>query len=84
MSISSGAVARAKFFVSKIEHLHTQNPGDKVANILLQPVYGDSPENKSWSKYTPQGEIKMTITNPSAVEKFEIGQAYFVDFTPVS
>ena len=83
MSLELETVVRAKFFVSKIEHLHTPNPGDMIANVFLQPVYGDSPENKRWSKYTPQGEIKMTITNPGAVQQFEIGKAYFVDFKAI-
>lgn len=51
--------------------------------IRLQPVYGDSPENKEWSKWTPSGEVSLQITNPKAVDQFQLGQAYFVDFVPV-
>ena len=31
--------------------------------------------------HTPSGEIKLNIDNPDAVEVFEIGREYFVDFT---
>jgi len=75
---------RAKFFVSKIEHACT--PGsDPFATVTLVPVfgtYGDGKDNESWSKYTPSGKVEMAITNPSAIEAFEIGKAYFLDFTP--
>ena len=32
--------------------------------------------NGDWSKWTPSGELAMTITNPAAVERFEIGEVY--------
>lgn len=51
--------------------------------VRLQPVYGDCPENKEWSRWTPSGEVTMQITNPAAVGRFELGKAYWVDFTPV-
>lgn len=69
---------RAKFWVTAINHAHV---GKGVfAEVTLAPVYGD--ENKPWSEATPQGQIKMAITNPDAVEAFDLGQAYWVDFTP--
>lgn len=75
---------RAKFFVSSIEHVGT--PGsDPCATVRLKPVYGtygDDESNKTWSKYTPNGSIEMTITNPDATSQFSVGDAYFVDFTP--
>jgi hypothetical protein len=46
---------RAKFYVTSIQHHHTQSPGYVCAEIKLAPVYGD--ENKPWSQATPQGQI---------------------------
>ncbi|MBD3847124.1 hypothetical protein IED13_15550 [Bosea sp. SSUT16] len=75
---------RAKFFVKSISHMGT--PGsDPVAEIAMAPVfgsYGDGKVNETWSKYTPSGELKMTVTNPGAIEQFAVGKAYFLDFTP--
>jgi len=75
---------RAKFFVSEVKH--TGTPGsDPFAVIVMQPVfgsYGDGKENESWSKYTPSGKLEMSVTNPGAIEQFEIGKAYYLDFTP--
>lgn len=74
---------RAKFWVKSIQHHHVSSPLETCAEVALAPVYGnaDTP-NGQWSKYTPQGEIKMTITNPDAVAAFDLGKAYYVDFSP--
>ena len=49
--------------------------------IRLEAVYNDGDkENESWSKYTPSGQVVMTVTNPSAVDAFELGEFYYVDF----
>lgn len=80
----SNPQVRAKFFVTAINHPHTPGP-DPYAEIVMSPVfgsYGDGEVNESWSKYTPGGEIRMSITNPDAIDKFAEGQAYFIDFTP--
>jgi hypothetical protein len=45
-------------------------------------VYGNGEANKDWSKWTPSGELKMMVTNPAAIEKFELGKEYYLDFTP--
>jgi hypothetical protein len=75
---------RAKFFVSSVNHMQT--PGnDPTAQVEMSPVfgsYGDGADNEIWSKYTPSGKIEMTITNPGAIDLFEPGKAYFVDFNP--
>lgn len=75
---------RAKFFVSEIKHAGT--PGsDPFATVVLLPVfgtYGDGQDNETWAKYTPSGKIEMSITNPAAIEAFEIGKAYSITFAP--
>lgn len=75
---------RAKFWVKEVTRHHNGHPtADQAATVKLAPVYDDgSGQNKDWSKYTPQGEISMMITNPGAIEQFELGKSYFVDFTP--
>lgn len=37
--------------------------------------------NKSWSKWTPGGDVSLTINNPDAFAQFKVGEFYFVDFT---
>jgi hypothetical protein len=70
---------RAKFRVHAVQH--AQGTEDESAMVNMIPVYADCPENESWSKYTPSGEIRMFITNPQAIAFFEVGQECFVTFS---
>ncbi len=73
---------RAKFQCQSINHIMTHSPGEQTAILTFAPVYDNgSGENKTWSKYTPQGKLEMTVTNPDAVAAFEVGKSYYLDFT---
>lgn len=73
---------RAKFVVQSIED--TGNNPENGKTIRLHPVTNSnqSAENAEFFKYTPSGEIFMLMVNPVAAEQFEVGKAYYVDFTP--
>lgn len=74
---------RAKMKAYAVTPMHDGKPNEASAEIRLMPVYDDgNPENASWSKYTPSGEVRLFITNPAAIAAFEPGKCYFVDFTP--
>lgn len=69
---------RAKFYVVKrTEHAHA----DSQVDVLLRPVVRGE-DNKSWAKYTPSGELTMTILNKDASDQFVAGGEFYVDFTP--
>lgn len=72
---------RARFWVKEVTHHHTGGPGVQPVTVKLAAAYNDGKGNEDWSKYTPQGEISMMITNPPASDFFEIGKHVFVDFT---
>lgn len=38
-------------------------------------------ENKRFHKYTPSGTLHMNVDNPIALEYFELGKEYYLDFT---
>jgi hypothetical protein len=70
---------RAKFVCSQVTRF--AHPGN--VQVALHPVMDSrTPENKSFWDATPNGELKMTITNPAASEQFVPGKAYYLDFTP--
>jgi hypothetical protein len=74
---------RAKFVVQSVLHMHG-SADQKTGIVTMIPVYAGLdgvPANAEWSKWTPSGEIKMTITT-DALEQFELGKSYFVDFSP--
>jgi hypothetical protein len=39
------------------------------------------PEDVRYAKYSPSGELRIQVDNPSVV--FEPGKSYYLDFTPV-
>jgi hypothetical protein len=59
----------------------SKDAGIVQVTVHMQPVY-DEGTNSQWSKYTPSGDLNLTITNPEAYKQFELGKAYFVDFSP--
>ncbi|RUV98337.1 hypothetical protein EOA88_00420 [Mesorhizobium sp. M5C.F.Ca.IN.020.14.1.1] len=80
---------RAMFYVKEINHRATPNPGEVNAEIKMAAAFGTYlrglPEgNKDWSKWTPSGELSITITNPAAIEQFEIGEVYGLSFEKAS
>lgn len=50
--------------------------------INLVPVIGPSEENKNFYKWTPSGNIKLTVVKDETAVQFIIGDDYYVDFTP--
>lgn len=41
------------------------------------------PEDQRFQKATPSGSATFQVDNPAAAEQFVLGDAYYVDFTPV-
>lgn len=68
-------MVRAKFQVYEVAKTLS---GHKV---VLQPVTSGSEENKEFFKWTPSGKIELYCINDKAVEQFEVGKEYYVDFT---
>ena len=70
---------RAKFYVTSIELFSEPRDTGKVS---LSAVITDRSEtNKSWSKWTPSGNLTMHITNPDAFKEFQLGKTYYIDFS---
>lgn len=66
---------KARFWVQSVKR-QTVSGGSVAREVVLAPVIrgGGLPGaegNVDWSKYTPSGEIKMTITADAAGEWFE-------------
>lgn len=69
---------RAKFrchFIQKADD-------NSHCTVHMSPVTDDTPENKTWSKYTPGGLLQMHISNPAAFSQFEQGKEYYIDIQP--
>lgn len=67
---------RAKF---KVESITKSSYG---TSVKMHPVHSGSEENKSFSDYTPAGNIDMLISpGKPAAEMFEVGKEFYIDFT---
>lgn len=78
---------KAKFQVRSVEPVESP-PGTVVQEKLEFFAVTDKPfdaggtsEDNSFSRWTPTGELKMTVTNPELFGKFAVGEKYYLDFT---
>ncbi len=71
---------RGKFKVTEITRSAWNMGG---AQIKLEAIYSQTPEDNSYASSTPSATIQMTITNPTAVESLPLGKSFYVDFTMV-
>lgn len=71
----------AKFkLVSKTDYAN--RPGEVSSSLLVfTPVTTGSEENKTFWKYTPNGELKMQVDNPLAVAQLKLGAEYYLEIT---
>jgi len=70
---------RAKFHCTRI----TSDDGYDNEVVCLDAVSDEKETNKTWAKFTPDGSLKLMISNPKAKGKFKILKEYFIDITPV-
>lgn len=75
-------IVRAKFKVIEFTRREGWSGNKEIHGIKLHPVTGGSEENKSFFAATPSGTIELCCCNPDAVNQFELGKEYYVDFTP--
>ena len=40
-----------------------------------------SDEDNTYAKFSPSGELSLTVTNPALLGKFSVGETYYLDFT---
>lgn len=72
------AIVRAKFECVGIE----DQPEFESKSVSFSPVIDGSEENKSFSKYTPSGNLHLQISyDTEASNAFEVGKEYYLDFS---
>lgn len=74
---------RAKFRVDRIERsLHWDRTKGEIQTIVMSPVCDGSDENKRFYAATPSGQVNLGTVNGEAAAQFQLGEEYYVDFTP--
>ncbi|MFW6027562.1 MAG: hypothetical protein ACOC91_02020 [bacterium] len=72
---------RAKLCLTEI----VEHAGTGAKTLKFQAQYDDSiPEDRRFSQATPSGHVELYVDNPSALERFRLGESYYVDFTPAA
>lgn len=73
---------RAKFQVNKVEQF--QGSDRITANAVASKAYpaDGTDEDNTYAKFSPSGDLTLTIANPTLIGKIEPGQKYYLDFTP--
>ncbi|WP_292463494.1 hypothetical protein [Mesorhizobium sp.] len=59
--------------------------GDRITlNAVAARSYpaDGSDEDNTYAKFSPAGELSLTIANPALVGKIEPEQKFYIDFTP--
>lgn len=74
---------RAKLTVESVSPIDEHNPQQQ---IVLRALYNcnDTPEDNSFSKWTPSADARLNVTNPEIFGFFEPGKSYYVDFSPTT
>ena len=81
--------ARCKFRCTSVSSSHSQvdvGGGEyPVLEVKLEAQYDPAfcEEDNAFSKFTPSGEMAITINNPALVDHFKAGRHYYIDVTPV-
>ncbi|MBB4653035.1 hypothetical protein GGQ99_004819 [Aminobacter niigataensis] len=70
----------------KVSRVERWEGADKVTmNAVCKPSgypTDGSDEDNTYAKFSPQGELTLTIANPALVGKIEPGTTFYLDFTP--
>ncbi len=85
----SHATMRAKLRVGFVqEHLNGPDKAKTAETLTMHAVAASkypadgSDEDNSYAKWSPSANLSINIANPALFGKFEVGQTYYVDFTP--
>lgn len=74
---------RMKMVVNTVSRSADHNGDISAEEITLSAVYSDKEgsANKQWSKWTPTGNLRFSVTNPAAFGKLLPGKFVYLDIT---
>jgi hypothetical protein len=74
---------RAKMQIQRVEqHMYGQETLHLVAVARKAGYPADgSDEDNTYARFSPSGELKLTIANPALIGQFKPGDKYYLDFT---
>jgi hypothetical protein len=75
---------RAKMYVTSVLRSASCDTVKMSAVLRSTPYPADgSDEDNTYAKFSPSGQLELTIANPALLGKIEPGTKFYIDFTPV-
>ena len=72
---------RCKFRCNSVEPIENSSP--PTSRVRMTAIHSpEVPEDEGFTKYTPSGELDVTINNPRALEQLQVGTYHYLDLTP--
>ena len=85
--IEKSVALQSAYEINNLANAQGISPADYLekaglVRVTLKPVFNGSEENLKFANVTlPDGECRMLLVNKAAAEAFEVGQAYYLDFS---
>lgn len=75
---------RAKFQINTVTVFQGGQEQLKMTAVAKNGTYpaDGSDEDNTYAKFSPAGELSLTIANPALLGKFKPGEKFYLDFTP--
>lgn len=68
----------------KLNHIQPNQGSETLTfNPVSKTSYDNSglDEDNTFAKYTPGGQLTITVANPALLGQFKVGEMYYVDFS---
>ena len=77
------AAMRAKMQIGRIERHQGGNETIHMHAVAKNGTYPSdgADEDNTYAKFSPSGDFKLTIANPSLIGMFNPGDRFYIDFT---
>lgn len=73
---------RAKMRINHIDNRHEGQETLHFHAVSASNYPADGlDENNTYAKFTPNGMVQVTVTNPTLLGKFKKDEEYYIDFT---
>lgn len=74
---------RAKMQVQFVTR-HSQSEQLQMIAVPKSSAYPEdgADEDNTYARWSPQGQLSLTVANPALFGKFNPGDKFYVDFTP--
>ncbi len=72
----------AKFKVTKVTRIAENCEQLEMMAVTEKPFYPDGKsDDNDFARWTPCGDLRMTIQNPALIGKFTPGEKFYLNFT---